>query len=228
MPPVRRDSSRSHDRVRAPSGVLLLGRILVRQREEGEVRLDLGEQRPSQLSERSACELATRIDGGKVRACEPRPRPSYVALPKQRLELRHAFGVPEEGAAKPCMHRMLTAGRTSRRIRASCFRVPVVCPSATQARRRARSPPARPPTARLPGRVDEGGGLQARRLVSQRDVAAARGFSSGVRTASTCDRRCSNAGGRTNVSPRCSGASSVAKPGPSVAISKRTPLGSRK
>src|SRR5262249_22501251 len=210
----------------APSGVLLLGRILVRQREEREVRLDLGEQRPSQLSERSARELAARIDGGTVRACEPRPRPSYVALPKQRLELRHAFGVPEEGAANPRMPRIHAAGRAWRRIRASRFRVPVVCSSATQARRRARSPPARPPTARLPGRVDEGGGLQARRLVSQRDVAAARGFSSGVSTASTCERRGSNAGGRTNVSPRSPGSSSVAKPGPTGAISERAPPGS--
>ena len=35
-------------------------------------------------------------------------------------------------------------------------------------------------------------------------------------------------GGRISVSPRCSASSSIAKPGPSVAISNSTPLGSRK
>ena len=56
----------------------------------------------------------------------------------------------------------------------------------------------------------------------------ARGSCSGVRIGSISLRRCSNAGGRTSDSPRCSGSSSVAKPGPRVAISKSTPLGSRK
>jgi hypothetical protein len=58
--------------------------------------------------------------------------------------------------------------------------------------------------------------------------AQGRGLGSGVRTGSSCARRCSKAGGRTSASPRCSGSSSTAKPGPFVAISKRTPLGSRK
>ncbi len=56
----------------------------------------------------------------------------------------------------------------------------------------------------------------------------ARGSGSGVSSGSTCARSCSNAGGRISFSPRCSGSSSTEKPGPSVAISKRTPLGSRK
>ena len=55
-----------------------------------------------------------------------------------------------------------------------------------------------------------------------------RGFGSGVRTGSTRSRRCSNAGGSDSRSPRCSSGSSVANPGPSVAISNSTPLGSRK
>jgi hypothetical protein len=55
-----------------------------------------------------------------------------------------------------------------------------------------------------------------------------RGFGSGVSSGSTCARRCSKSGGRISFSPRWAGASSVAKPGPSVAISKSTPLGSRK
>src|ERR1700694_318115 len=54
------------------------------------------------------------------------------------------------------------------------------------------------------------------------------GLGSGVRFASTCFRRYSNAGGSEMRSPRCSFGSSVAKPGPTVAISNSTPLGSRK
>ena len=76
---------------------------------------------------------------------------------------------------------------------------------------------------------DEG----ARRIAGGRPLArrqrhAARGSGSGVSTGSICSRRCSNAGGSESRSPRCSGSSSVAKPGPSVAISNSTPLGSRK
>ncbi len=56
----------------------------------------------------------------------------------------------------------------------------------------------------------------------------ARVSGSGVSSGSTCARRCSNAGGRISASPRCSWSSSTEKPGPIVAISKRTPLGSRK
>ena len=41
-------------------------------------------------------------------------------------------------------------------------------------------------------------------------------------------RRCSKSGGSESFSPRCSSGSSTVKPGPSVAISKSTPLGSRK
>jgi hypothetical protein len=58
--------------------------------------------------------------------------------------------------------------------------------------------------------------------------AQGRGSGIGVRIGSTCSRRCSNAGGRISASPRCSASSSTPKPGPSVAISKSTPLGSRK
>ena len=50
----------------------------------------------------------------------------------------------------------------------------------------------------------------------------------GLRPASIDARRGSRKGGRARRSPRCSSGSSVAKPGPSVAISKRMPFGSRK
>ena len=65
-------------------------------------------------------------------------------------------------------------------------------------------------------------------LEAHRAAAVSRGFGSGVRIGSTCERRCSKAGGSERRSPRCSSGSSVANPGPMVAISKRTPLGSRK
>src|SRR5207253_8327450 len=55
-----------------------------------------------------------------------------------------------------------------------------------------------------------------------------RGSGSGVRMPSSWPRRCSNAGGSDRDSPRCARSSSVAKPGPMVAISNRTPPGSRK
>src|SRR2546423_4706880 len=54
-----------------------------------------------------------------------------------------------------------------------------------------------------------------------------RGDSRG-RAASICARSGSSQGGNTKVSPRCSGSSSTANPGPSVASSKRTPPGSGK
>ena len=55
-----------------------------------------------------------------------------------------------------------------------------------------------------------------------------RGFLTGLRFGSTSARRCSKSGGSESFSPRCSSGSSTVKPGPIVAISKRTPLGSRK
>ena len=58
--------------------------------------------------------------------------------------------------------------------------------------------------------------------------AATRGFVTGARICSSCARRCSCIAGRRSASPRCSGSSSTAKPGESVAISKSTPRGSRK
>ena len=57
---------------------------------------------------------------------------------------------------------------------------------------------------------------------------ASRGFRSGVSVGSICSRSSSNAGGSESRSPRDSSGSSAVKPGPSVAISNRTPLGSRK
>src|SRR3954469_23436157 len=57
--------------------------------------------------------------------------------------------------------------------------------------------------------------------------AGLRGFGIGVSRGSICSRRCSNAGGSERRSPSDSFGSSESKPGPIVAISKRTPLGSR-
>ena len=74
--------------------------------------------------------------------------------------------------------------------------------------------------------------LADRRALQRRQahvrVQLSRGAGSGVSSGSTCVRRCSKSGGRISFSPRRSMSSSVPKPGPSVAISKRTPLGSRK
>ena len=50
---------------------------------------------------------------------------------------------------------------------------------------------------------------------------------SGVSSGSTCSRRCSNSGGSASDSPSVAAGSSVAKPGPIVAISYRIPPGSR-
>ena len=72
----------------------------------------------------------------------------------------------------------------------------------------------------------------ARRVADERldqvTFHAARGSGSFVNAGSIRSRRCSKAGGSESRSPRCAGSSSVAKPGPSVASSKRTPFGSRK
>jgi hypothetical protein len=67
-----------------------------------------------------------------------------------------------------------------------------------------------------------------KRVDAQRTGSRTRGLRMGVRICSTRSRRCSKLGGRASRSPRCSGGSSAANPGPIVAISKRTPLGSRK
>ena len=56
----------------------------------------------------------------------------------------------------------------------------------------------------------------------------ARGSGSGSRRGSICARSASKRGGSERCSPSASGASSVAKPGPMVASSKSTPLGTRK
>jgi hypothetical protein len=58
--------------------------------------------------------------------------------------------------------------------------------------------------------------------------ASVRVSGSGVSTPARRSRKCSYAGGRASLSPRVSSGSSTANPGPSVAISNRTPLGSRK
>jgi D-alanyl-D-alanine carboxypeptidase/D-alanyl-D-alanine-endopeptidase (penicillin-binding protein 4) len=63
---------------------------------------------------------------------------------------------------------------------------------------------------------------------SQARTRPALGLGRGVSAFSSSPRRGSNRGGSDRRSPRCSRGSSVAKPGPAVAISNRTPLISRK
>jgi hypothetical protein len=60
------------------------------------------------------------------------------------------------------------------------------------------------------------------------ETSVARGFGSGVRICSIFSRIGSKRGGSVSFSPRCSMSSSVSKPGPMVASSNSTPLGSRK
>ena len=59
-------------------------------------------------------------------------------------------------------------------------------------------------------------------------VGTARGFGSDVSVCSKRDRSGSKLGGSERRSPRCAASSSELKPGPIVAISNSTPLGSRK
>ena len=80
---------------------------------------------------------------------------------------------------------------------------------------------------------EQAGGLPVRRPLAERQRAQAgslarRGFSIGVSTRSSRSRRCACIAGTRSSSPRCSGASSTAKPGERVAISNRIPRGSRK
>jgi hypothetical protein len=71
----------------------------------------------------------------------------------------------------------------------------------------------RRPAAARPRRADRGAAVRQ---------------SSGVRFATISARRGSRNGGSTTVSPSVASSSSTANPGPSVAISNRTPFGSRK
>jgi len=57
---------------------------------------------------------------------------------------------------------------------------------------------------------------------------ARRSRQSGRKPASICARRGSKNGGKDRDSPKCAETSSVANPGPSVAISNKMPFGSRK
>jgi len=65
-------------------------------------------------------------------------------------------------------------------------------------------------------------------IASGRRLGSERHSVIGLRPASIAIRRGSRKGGRASFSPSLSIGSSVAKPGPSVAISNRMPLGSRK
>src|SRR3954470_21172742 len=82
-----------------------------------------------------------------------------------------------------------------------------------------RGPVSRPPKARRRPRVSYSLPVLAQ---------SSRGLWIGVSVRSTWSRTFSKRGGSTSFSPRCAGSSSVEKPGPFVAISNSTPLGSRK
>jgi hypothetical protein len=77
---------------------------------------------------------------------------------------------------------------------------------------------------RFPGGGPDAGVGQVAYRVAQ----ASRGFGSGVSAGSTWSRKRSKFGGSERRSPSDSSGSSAVKPGPIVAISKSTPLGSRK
>ena len=65
-------------------------------------------------------------------------------------------------------------------------------------------------------------------VLEAHETGALRGSGSGVSVRSTCSRYCSKLGGSERRSPSDSSGSSDVKPGPRVAISNSTPLGSRK
>src|SRR5436853_1957727 len=75
---------------------------------------------------------------------------------------------------------------------------------------------------------DDGAASVAPAEVRRQPWALTRGLTTGRRFGSTSSRRCSKSGGSESFSPRLSTGSSTVNPGPSVAISKSTPLGSRK
>src|SRR5215203_3125657 len=75
---------------------------------------------------------------------------------------------------------------------------------------------------------DDGAAGVAPAEVPRQPRALTRGLTTGRSLGSTSSRRCSKSGGSESFSPRLSTGSSTVKPGPSVAISKSTPLGSRK
>jgi hypothetical protein len=74
----------------------------MRQREELEVDLDVGEEAAAELPDRPASELGARIDRGKALVIEARPPgSSRPPFPEQWLELRHALEVPRAATPKP-------------------------------------------------------------------------------------------------------------------------------
>ena len=111
--------------------------------------------------------------------------------------------------------------RTSGRRRAAARAARGACCRAGGARGRARRAAGRGRARRRRGRGGARARPPARRRRGARARAAQRAASSpradsgsGVSIGSIWARRCSNAGGRMSVSPRCAGSSSIAKPGP--------------
>ena len=89
--------------------------------------------------------------------------------------------------------------------------------------------PAAVQERRAPRRRRRRGALEVTELARAHDLAQPPGDRAAASgRARSPARRCSKAGGRISASPRWSASSSIEKPGPSVAISNRTPLGSRK
>ena len=143
-----------------------------------------------------------------------------VAAQPQVVEVEVAHAAPREEARGHAALEHLAARTEQRRLgselAAEVDQLVLVAARAVQQQQRRRA------AARLEA-VDER--LDAAHSGSGRH---ARMSGSGVSTGSMRSRRCSNAGGSERCSPSDSSGSSTVKPGPSVAISKSTPPGSRK
>ena len=163
---------------------------------------------PQRVVERA--ELAVRgVERVGVRVADARHDVPVVARPAGELE-RRARRDDVQAPLGVRARRRDRAGRARRR-------------RGRGAGRAARRPP-RPPGARdTPAHSWDNS-----KLARPAHAVTRRGFSTGRRICSRRGRRCSCMAGRRSSSPRCSGSSSTAKPGPIVAISNRTPRGSRK
>ena len=158
---------------------------------------------------------AAAAEGDEVSA------PRLVEQPRRRP--------PEPRPARPrgrasAAPRASRAPASARSVLSSAKRLEAVL--ARGAPTRAAERPARKTTVRSASRQTKSASAPRRRFCHV--LVATRGLTIGRRFGSTSSRRCSKSGGSESFSPRLSSGSSTVKPGPRVAISNRTPLGSRK
>src|SRR6185503_6310885 len=149
-----------------------------------------------------------------VRGRRPDERGQLPGAKRQVLDVEDAFGETTEEARRPLLEDLSARaenGRARREV-AERHHVVLVAAGAVQQQERRR--------AGRRGRLEHMMEAEIRHYAT--------GIVSGGSTRSICGREASNHGGSTSDSPRCAGSSSTAKPGPSVAISNRTPPGSLK